>query len=74
MTKKDLLLALQRFPDETPMLLQVGQHKGDLLRVEMAIDASPQTIEPKNDAESWQQLLVNKLKLTLVAGTPDSLK
>jgi hypothetical protein len=70
MTKAQLLLALQKFPDHLELQVSLRLDTGDpilpLDHVEMAVDSSPQTVEASSGADSWQQLLVNKLKVTLV--------
>ena len=62
MTKAELVLALQRFPDETPILI------GELecVRVEMHLDHTPTVVDAK--ADTWQAMLASRLKLVLIAG------
>lgn len=66
MTKTQLAHALAKFPEVIDIHVQIGDRLLPLDHVEMRVDSTPQTIEASGGAESWQQLLVNRIQVVLV--------
>lgn len=70
MTKKELLLALQKFPDDTPVQIRVASGAERAIDgVQWVVDATPQAVDPSFD--SWQASVAGRLRLILVAGVSE---
>lgn len=68
MTKAELIKAIQKFPDETPLRLKIEDQTFNLGAVEWSVDASPQTVD--HTLDTWQQAVAGRIRLDLVAARP----